>query len=452
MSSPPKGEVTAEQAAESAQQSRPPTARRKNIRPPLPDDFKELCALCRAGKLFAVQEWFKTHEYDEPEQYDCRHWPIGIAIEKGFHSLVEVLLQNGIPPDGRALQHAVSYRNKGIIELLLQHGADVNSIDFAQVVYVSDPMIVRLFIDRGADVLTDYPIARGLIHATRLFLGIYKSYIGKYPQLQFQADMALRHFCEKGNLRGVSLLMWLGANPRAKVPADADESEECWRTPLAAAASGGQLDIIKRLKPDPAKDDLNDLLREGLFRRNMDLVRYWISLGGDINHVDADRDTAHRHVFWSLTWAIDRRDYWYSSTHGADAKRFAQEWFSSGAKWQPKGDDFRTIRKAFSLLSYMEVYEFVKLFREKDVIPVETLGEILDTPKLKEHLKERRAALAALVPKLQKWITADERKRRLAQQQAAARNRPRPVAPRPDLPEPRVTLNDPRLVRRLSDE
>lgn len=283
MSSPPQSEATAEQAAESAQQHPPPKPRRKIIRPPLPDDFKELCALCRAGKLFAAQEWFKTHKYDEPERYDCRHWPIGIAIEKGFHSLVEVLLQNRIPPDGRALQHAVSHRNKDIIELLLQH---------------------------GADVLKDHPIARGLIHATRLFLGIYKSYIGKYPQLQFQADMALRHFCEKGNLRGVSLLMWLGANPRAKVPADAEESGECWRTPLAAAASGGQLDVIKRLKPDPAKDDLNDLLRDSLFRRNMDLVRYWVSLGADINHVDADRDTARRSVFWSLTWAIDRRDYW----------------------------------------------------------------------------------------------------------------------------------------------
>ena len=84
----------------------------------------------------------------------------------------------------------MSRRNKDIIELLLQHGADVNSIDFGEVVYVSDPTIIRLFIDRGADVLTGYPIARGLIHATRLFLGIYKSYIGKYPQLQFQADMA----------------------------------------------------------------------------------------------------------------------------------------------------------------------------------------------------------------------------------------------------------------------
>jgi hypothetical protein len=41
----------------------------------------------------------------------------------------------------------------------------------------------------------------------RLFPGIYKTYIEKYPQRQFQADMALRDFCQEGNLRGVSLLI-----------------------------------------------------------------------------------------------------------------------------------------------------------------------------------------------------------------------------------------------------
>ena len=57
--------------------------RPKNTRPPLPEDYKNLCALCRVGKLFAVQEWFKNHKYDEPERYDCRHWPIGIASWPG---------------------------------------------------------------------------------------------------------------------------------------------------------------------------------------------------------------------------------------------------------------------------------------------------------------------------------------------------------------------------------
>jgi hypothetical protein len=53
-----------------------------------------------------------------------------------------------------------------------------------------EPQIIRMFIDRGADLVTGYPypIAVGLIQQTRLFLGIYKSYVEKYPDLQFQAD------------------------------------------------------------------------------------------------------------------------------------------------------------------------------------------------------------------------------------------------------------------------
>jgi hypothetical protein len=45
---------------------------------------------------------------------------MGIAIEKGFHSLVEVLLQNGVPADGSALLEAAEYRNKDLVELLFQ--------------------------------------------------------------------------------------------------------------------------------------------------------------------------------------------------------------------------------------------------------------------------------------------------------------------------------------------
>jgi hypothetical protein len=441
---------TAGAQSEAKPQTRP---RPKNTRTPLPEDYKQLCALCRAGKLFAVQEWFKTHKYEEPEHYTCKHWPIGIAIEKGFHSLAEVLLQNGVPADGGALQRAAEYRNIDFVELILQFGATVDMVDFEYIVFIGEREIIRKFIDCGADLVTGYPIAKGLIRLTRLFLGIYKSNIEKHPDLQFQADMALRHFCGKANLRGVSLLMWLGANPRAKVPCDADESEECWETPLEAAVSKGQLDIIKRLKPDATKDDVNALLDRSLSHKNMDLVRYWVSLGADINRPNAEGYTAHRHVMWSLEWALDPKSFWFGR-EGTETKRFANEWFSSGAKWQPQDSDFKAIRKALSRLSYMEAYEFIKLLLAKEVMSAEALGEILDTPKLREHLKERREAIAALVPKVEKWVKAEERKRQLEQQrQAATRRSSRQNSlPPPPVPERRVIWNDPRYVRRLSDE
>jgi hypothetical protein len=56
--------------AESRKEIKPPKRLRpKTTRPPLPEDYKNLCALCRSGKLFAIQEWFKNHNYDEPERY-----------------------------------------------------------------------------------------------------------------------------------------------------------------------------------------------------------------------------------------------------------------------------------------------------------------------------------------------------------------------------------------------
>lgn len=68
----------------------------------------------------------------------------------------------------------------------------------------------------------------------------------------------------------------------------------------------------------------------------------------------------------------------------------------------------------------MESYEFIKMLIEGKVLSVESMGDILDTPKLREHLKERRAAIAGLVPKLHKWVKTEERRSRIERQNQAA--------------------------------
>lgn len=373
-------------------------------RPPLPPEFKELCNLCKAGKLFAVQKWFKEHKYSEPANINSRQWPMGIAIDMGFNSLVEVLLQNGVPADGSALDAALWRRHEEFVRLLLHYGADVRSVPFADVVDTGSPNLIRLFIEGGADMFTGFPIAKGLIQTTRPLLGIYKSYIEKYPQLQFQADMALRHFCEEGSLRGVSLLMWLGANPRAKVPRDEEECEDFWTTPLEAAAFDGKLEIIKRLKPDPVRDNLNHLLSQAAWRLNPDLVQYFTNLGADINSNDEEGRALHGKVISDLSWRLEPNAWGSGGMTRADAIKFTHHWFSLGAKWSPGREDYRDFRRCFSLMSAIEGYEFIKLLRVREVIPGDALGEVLDTPKLRQHLKDRRAAIASYVPQLVKWL------------------------------------------------
>lgn len=81
--------------------------------------------------------------------------PVRIAIEQGFHSLVEVLLQENVLNEDEkyeALVRAVDHRNFDIVELLTQYGADPLALDFDRILWSRHPMIMRWFVARGLDV------------------------------------------------------------------------------------------------------------------------------------------------------------------------------------------------------------------------------------------------------------------------------------------------------------
>jgi hypothetical protein len=87
-----------------------------NRRPPLPEDMKELRRLVRDGKLFAVQKWIaEGKRTNAPESA----WssPLEIAMDTGFHSMVELLLQQGVDQEERnyVLEKALGDRNFELI-------------------------------------------------------------------------------------------------------------------------------------------------------------------------------------------------------------------------------------------------------------------------------------------------------------------------------------------------
>jgi hypothetical protein len=193
----------------------------------LPDDLKELCGLCRAGKLFAVQRWIREGKRSRMPEENFSTSPVRIAIEQGFHSLVEVLLQDNVlskDEKNEWLARAVDSRNLDVVELLAQYGADPSCVDFDSVLWSRDPGIIRWFIAHGLDLESDYMIARAFRDKHREFLGIYMSVRDQLPTARKQAAMALRYHASAGNLKWVSLLLWAGADPREPVPR-LDDSE-----------------------------------------------------------------------------------------------------------------------------------------------------------------------------------------------------------------------------------
>ena len=154
-------------------------------------------------------------------------------------------------------------------------GRTSRSIPFLDVLMTGDRALVASFLERGADPITDYPFARAF-HELRAktTLGSYLDCRRNRPDLaehlQEQADMALRQFCQEGNLKWVSLLMWAGANPRSRGPALDDvehiEDPEWHTTALHEACASGNVEILKRLKPNSSGRSRGHARARGILR------------------------------------------------------------------------------------------------------------------------------------------------------------------------------------------
>ena len=117
-------------------------------------DAKELLQLCKEGRLFAVQNWIASGK-SLCVPADLRTTPLKVALDTGFHSLVEVLVQNEPNQELKnwALGHSLSLKRLDFIQLLLSNGADISSVPFIEVLRIWEPVFIRLFLDHGADFI-----------------------------------------------------------------------------------------------------------------------------------------------------------------------------------------------------------------------------------------------------------------------------------------------------------
>ena len=179
------------------------------------DEIKPLIELCKAGRLFEVQEWIsagKPVNLPPPEKGTRRKSPLEVSIGRGFHSMVQVLLEGGADiedPRYSPLTDAILEKRLDLVKLLIKHGADINSVDMGYVFETWDPKIMNWFIEQGADVETGQPLAYALCSKIRTALGVFKRYKKRFASFQEQANIALRFHCKEGNFKWISLLVFV---------------------------------------------------------------------------------------------------------------------------------------------------------------------------------------------------------------------------------------------------
>ena len=372
---------------------------------------KELIGLCRAGRLYEIERWIangKSLDISEAIQRGRARSLLEIAVEAGFHSLIELIAKHETSQSAKdaALGDAVSSRRQDLVELLLANGADIKAVRLADVLLTWEPKLISFFIDHGADPLEGRPFAEAFGARVRTALRPFIEYKKAHPelaaQLQEQVDCALRHFCGEGDMKWVSLLLWAGGDPRSRGPClekEYTEDPECYTSGLEEACRSENLDVLKRLKPDSNRDNLSELLHCAAIWARKATLEYLLQVGTNPNDKpnggSAALDTALRDLSFARldTYSSKRLKSKYDVSRALDCVR---ELLAHRAIWNPDTYDVNSLRRTLLECEPDVTIDLLQMFRKHNASPAERVHRLLGTPRMKEHLKPKTDALLRL--------------------------------------------------------
>lgn len=356
-------------------------------------EVEPLLDLCARGKLYEVEEWIsqsKPIQHPPPTDRKLlrRKTALQHAVEKGFHSLAALLLANGYDPNGdyyECLSPAVRSKDRDMIDLLLRFGADPNAVDFCEVLETCDRPLMDRFIAAGADPCKDNALARALHFKGRPILGFIKQYKDRFPGIQRQIDIALHVFTQAEDIRGIALMLWVGADPHVPTPSSAygeggsdyDETT-AFQTALYCRKPEVMEMLVKRPIPD---NQVADLFHSVAHRRRPDLVRRLLKQGADPNSVSEEG----AHVLHEFVYPLLSR---FGRDHQEVEKAFEalEIVLQAGSKWALDDRRLKWLRRDLADGESKTVVRLLDLLHKYGALTPAELHELTRTPAVRRVL------------------------------------------------------------------
>jgi hypothetical protein len=182
------------------------------------------------------------------------------------------------------------------------------------------------------------------------------------------------------------------------------EDPEYQQSALQIACRSKEPKILKRLKPDPATDDLRELMAAAAsLITTPETVAYLVSLGADVNDkADVGSTVLHtclRHFGWKVTiwepsYSTSRHSTVPASRLGKslDALRLLLE---QGARWTPDDRAVADTRRALYRIEGEGIFAVVELLRTHYACDEKILGDLVRTERMRSILagvNRRRAS------------------------------------------------------------
>lgn len=373
------------------------------------EETKALLGLCRAGRLYDVQKWIEAGKSLEVASARHKKTLLQVAGETGFHSLVELIAKHEGDQASKnaALADAVALRRLDFVELLLEHGAEITSVPFADVLLTWEPKLMRFFLDHRADPIKGSPFAVAfgakVRTALRAFLECKRMHPEHASALEEQANIALRYFCSKSDVKWISLMLWAGADARALGPSlekDYTNDPECYISALQEACYAGNVEVLKRLKPQAGRDNLEDLLHCAAVSGRKDALRYFLEIGAKANDRANGGSSALNTCLWHLSFGsynLYGGKRLRSKYDVSNAMECIEELLAQGAVWNPdEQGDLNSLRRTLCECEPAVTIELLHLFRKSNACPAERVHKLLGTPRMREHLAPESQQLSRL--------------------------------------------------------
>ncbi len=265
----------------------------------------------------------------------------------------------------------------------------------------------------GYDLTEGHELGVTLGHGTRNrpLLGFVKRHRTEDPRIQQELNIALGYHVRAGNARGVNLGLWAGADPHAPAPNPAwgvrgdpelEEGEDPfigWSA-IEEAASEGHLALLKRLGPDPARDDFDTLYRYAKYESTIAFLAT-IQPPKDLTSI----------LSWHLRWLEDR-----CPGAGRRGPGTIEALLACRGRWEEtKPERLTEIRRSLLKVGAYELTTILPLLRRPERCAPETYQELIRTPRMQERL----LALGLL----KKPVSERERRREERERRREARAR-----------------------------
>ena len=201
------------------------------------------------------------------------------------------------------------------------------------------------------------------------------------------------------NLKWVSLLLWAGADPRSPGPllehAEDEHAQdpETHTTAFGEACTWGHTEILKKLNPDPTRDDFGALLEKAAFFARRDTMAHVLTLGATPNNKanggSAALEACIRHLGWENIDAVLHRhgkNYQtpsYTVSRTRDAIRLLVE---HGALWKPDASSLNDARRILYKIEPQVTVELAGLLVKHQACDHGVLRDFLRPPRMEQHL------------------------------------------------------------------